>query len=173
MRIARIVLVYGLVFVILSFLPGTVAYGGGVASEGSYVGTTFRALNDIWVEVDTDNETCHFSLYLLDYENTNRALQDGNLDDTEFLVAHTDIVTFSGVIRIPYSGVYSLVLTTQADFLWVYIRVTAVVPRIQLLVAGGGLILVVVVVMGFCTVIFGRKQKLDIINRIQSKRKGD
>ena len=159
MRIARIVLVYGLVFVILSFLPGTVAYGGGGTSEGSYVGTTFRALNDIWVEVETDNETCHFSLYLLDYENTNKALQDGNLDDTEFLAAHTDIVIFSGVIRIPYSGVYSLVLTTQADFLWVYIRVTAVVPRIQLLVAGGGLILVVIVAMSIRIVIFRAKAK--------------
>jgi len=159
MRIARIVLVYGLVFVILSFLPGTVAYGGGVASEGSYVGTTFRALNDIWVEVETDNETCHFSLYLLDYENTNRALQDGNLDGTEFLVAHPDIVTFSGVIRIPYSGVYSLVLTTQADFLWVHIRVTTVVPRIQLLVAGGGLILTVVVVISLRIVIIRAKAK--------------
>ena len=159
MRIARIVLVYGVVFVILSFLPGTVAYGGDGASEGSYVGTTFRALNDIWVEVETDNETCHFSLYLLDYENTNRALQDGNLDGTEFLVAHTDIVTFSGVIRISYSGVYSLVLTTQADFLWFYIRVTAVVPRIQLLVAGGGLVLVVIVAMSIRIIILRAKAK--------------
>ena len=143
MRLGKLALAAG-----LALLLGASMFGPRF-SEPRYVrtdissGIVFRAMGDIWLEAELIDDEGWFTLYVLDYENTNRTLMEGSLDNVSPMLEVRNIESFKGLVPIPTLGYYSILITSESnETLSVRVTMSTMLPAGRLLLVGMALIVV-------------------------------
>ena len=157
----------GGILLLLSFAPGQIASRRVSSDDALYTGLLVMTNGDISVEAIalTNNS---FSLYLLDFDSGVRLVEEASLANVTPILAIEDVDRYVGLIDLPTDDAYLIVVTnssTSPSVMRVQITIWRATPHPRVFALGSILIAI--------GVIFGRKQILDILNQIQSKRKGD
>ncbi|MHA1863366.1 MAG: hypothetical protein ACTSWA_06335 [Candidatus Thorarchaeota archaeon] len=157
------VIVIGMVFLLLSFAPGNLVNRSIGSDDGLFTGVLVITNSDVTVNVLNYGDS-NFSLYMLEYSDGLQLLADESLNNVSPFFICENIDNYRGFIDIPADGAYLLVITnTSSSYMGVAIIVDRATPHLRLFASG-----LVLMILG---VTIGRKEILDIINQIQSKRK--
>ena len=165
--ISRSSILIGVILLLLSFAPGHITSRDVDSEDALYTGLLVMTNGDISVEAIalTNNS---FSLYLLDFDSGVRLVEEASLANVTPILAIEDVDRYVGLIDLPTDDAYLIVVTnssTSPSVMRVQITIWRATPHPRVFALGSILIAI--------GVIFGRKQILDILNQIQSKRKGD
>lgn len=108
--------VFGGVFlVVLSFLSGTYLLSYGISSDdGEHVGLLVMHTGDLFVRAKGNGDDT-FSLHLFDFEVGATVWKEGSMDNVTALASIEHVNEFVGVVHLPSSGAYLLVVTLDDD----------------------------------------------------------
>lgn len=154
MRIERTLLIIGVLLIVLSYYAPMVS-----PSYGTYVNIEPEQYQGVFVDCDTildvrilSRNGMPFSVSILDYENSIKALEEGSLQNTTAVFQISNISVFDDTIHLPTPGWYSILITpsnsSSLDLLEVTIRKPY--PNMNLLLSG-------IVIMAFGTILIIRK----------------
>ena len=109
MRVTKFIIILGFAFLLASFVPSPFASQGDLISRGYYECFLVNGSGNLFVEVSgADNR--NISLYVLDYENTAVLVREESLENTTPLFIMENALYFSGIILLPRSGWYGIVV---------------------------------------------------------------
>lgn len=134
--VSRLVLVMGITIVAMSIMcPGgvdAVEYIEPGNSEGVFV----LATQDMFLRVYTREGNYTFSLYVLDYEDILFFLENGNVSNTEPLMALENIEEYAGPVHFPSRGTYGIIVTHPHNESIGFFFHSLMIPNISVLTAG-------------------------------------
>ena len=138
-RCGKFLLIVGLTFLLVSFIP-SIQYGDGTTVDfGTYEGRVFNAAGDIHMDVYTytTNGLC---FYVLTYDDLIVALKDTSLENTHPLVAMEGVTNFSLVVEIPVPGLYAYLGTPyRNETVFFDVDIMQPLPHTGLLITGAAL----------------------------------
>lgn len=168
-RCAMLLLIVGLTFLLVSFIPSS-QYGDGTTVDyGTYRGRVFNAAGDVQMDVYTYT-TDGLCFYVLTYDDLIVALEDASLQNTHPLVALEGVTNFSLVVEIPVPGLYAYLGTPyRNETVFFYSVLKQPLPHTGLLFAGitlaaGGLMVLLVIQLAVRIRHYGRGYKNHILS---------
>lgn len=135
MRVWKSLMVIGLAVAGASFMSDSSSGLGTAIDYGEYSGMTFETSGDMYMTIFAGGSS--FSLYVLDHNDTLRALESASLENTTPLVELENITVYDGLIHFPSSGSYSLLVTPfYNETISVEIEISSAQSTTRLLVPG-------------------------------------
>ena len=135
MRVWKSLVVIGLAVAGASFMSDSSSSLGTAIGYGEYGGKIFETLGDMYTTVFAGGSS--FSLYVLDHDDTLKALESASLENTTPLVELENITVYDGLIHFPSPGSYSLLVTpVYNETISVEIEISSAQSTAKLLVPG-------------------------------------
>ena len=165
--ISKSSILIGVILLLISFAPGHITSLDVDSEDALYTGLLVMTNGDILVEAIALTNSS-FSLYLLDFDSGVRLVEEESLANVTPILAIEDVDRYVGIIDLSTDDAYFIVVTnssTSPSVMRARITIWRATPHLRVFALGSILIAI--------GVILGRKQILDTLNRLQSKRKGD
>ena len=135
MRVWKSLVVIGLAVAGAALMSDSSSSLGTAIDYGEYCGMTFETSGDMYVTIFTGGSS--FSLYVLDHNDTLRALESASLENIIPLVELENTTVYEGLIHFPSPGSYSLLVTPFSnETISVEIKVSSAQSTAKLLVPG-------------------------------------
>jgi hypothetical protein len=135
MRVWKSLVVIGLAVAGASFMSDSSSSFGTAIDYGEYRGMAFETSGDMYMIVFAGGSS--FSLYVLDHNDTLKALESASLENTTPLVELENITVYDGLIRFPSPGSYSLLVTpVYNETISVEIGISSAQSTAKLLIPG-------------------------------------
>ncbi len=147
-RIGKLLMIIGITFLLISFVPSSEFGFSSEVEHGAYEGRVFGAVGNTYIEVYTYNSSV-LCVYIVSYDELMIALENASLEETHPLIALEGIKNYSDVIEIPLPGMYAILVTPyNNETIFFHIEVARPLPHSGILFTG-----IILTLAGFITIL--------------------